>query len=54
MQFRRISQGDGRLMVGVEWSVWNRLSMDIPDDLVVVSEVLMVLIFHSIKLLDLG
>ena len=35
-------------------SVWRRWLMDIPDDLAVVSEVLMVLICHSIKPLDLG
>ena len=38
----------------VEWSVVRTWSMDVPDDLAVVSEVLMVLTCHSIKPLDLG
>ena len=47
--------GDGRLgPMGVEESVWRRCLMDIPDDVAVVSEVLMVLTCHSIKPLDFG
>ena len=42
--------GDGRLCsMGVEHSVWRRWSIDIPEDFVVVSEVLMVLICLSMK-----
>ena len=55
MQLRRISWGEGRLgPMGVDWSVWRRWSMEMPDDLVVDREVFMVLICHSIKPLDLG
>ena len=46
---------EGRLgPMGMEQSVWRRWSMEIPDDLVVVTEVFMVIICHSIKPLDLG
>ena len=45
----------------VDWVLWEWNGvfggdgqMDIPEDLAVVSEVLMVLICHSIKPLDLG
>ena len=55
MWLRRISWGDGRLgPMGVEQSVWRIWLMDIPDDLAVVSEVLMVLTCHSIRPPDLG
>ena len=54
MQFKRISQGKGRLgPMGVDRSVWRRWSIDIPEDFAVVSDVLMALICLSMKLLDL-
>ena len=38
--------------MGVEWSVWRRWSIDIPEDFVVVSEVFMVLMcfYEAIRL----
>ena len=40
--------------MGVDLIVWRRWSMEIPDVLAVDREVFMVLIWHSMKPLDLG
>ena len=55
MQFRSISQGDGKLEpMGVEWRVCRTWSIDVPVGLVVVSEALRVLICLSMNPLDFG
>ena len=40
--------------MGVEQNLWGRWLIDIPEDFVVVSDILMVLICLSIKPIDLG
>ena len=40
--------------MGVDIRVWNRLSIEIPEALVMVREIFIVLIWHSMKLLDFG
>ena len=55
MQFKSISWGeDTPGPMGMEQSVWRTWSIDVPDGLAVVSEVLMGLICLSMKPLDLG
>ena len=47
--------GEGKLgAIGVDLKVLNRWSMEIPEALAVVREVLIVLIWHSMKPIDLG
>ena len=55
VQLWRISWGEGRLgPIGIDLNVWSRCSMEVPEALAVDREVFIVLIWHSIKSLDLG